>query len=1242
MKRKILSTLVAVVLMIAALVLSVSIAAAEGPDTNVIRIVPNSTEVRRENTFTAQISFTATSGVSSIEFDLTYDAGISLDSVTKNSDDLTVTTPSQLTTTPLHIVCAPKTAETVPSADNILLLTFNVLGDAEPGVKNITLTNVTASDSDDQAVALTPQNATITVAAKTPVTPGLSNAAINQPYSGLVVDLPTLNVSEIAADGTPVTSVKVYSDSARTIELDAATVKNAGVYYIRGSYEDTAQQGAVDGTITITRVSLSLTDVTAASREYDATANVTLSGGELSGAVNSENPAFSLGAGTVGSADVGDGKTVTYAPALTGDWGVNYVIASKNDITVSITAATPTYAVAAARNIKAGSALDAFKASAPSSGTGVGYETVAGTTVWYSDGDRTTPAQESDVSGLTYNADEPVTKTLYWKFTPESTNYIELTGQTVFTIVDGDPQPLTFADGGESKTVGKTYGDGTYTNALQGAHGTVSYASGNTEVATIDSGSGAVTIVGAGDAVITVTAAAVPGEWAVSTESYTLSVGKKTPVLSDVTFTISTTDVYSGAPQGIGAVTANIAPLTGFGTITVKYDGAETAPTNAGTYTVTADIAAGANYSAAVLTLDDYTIAKMPIDGSVIGGIESSYLYTGAEIAPEPTVTLSSFAPVRGDDYTVSFADNTGAGAATVTISGAGNFSGAKTATFTIRPFVTGVTRAAVAGSDAPAGDGHASHESNESKVKADVTEISGGYAVTVTKKYGETLTVYLLDNTAEAEDGAQPYIGLVFELDPGGGYKYDNYTLTETDFAEASRAADDDDAARTNRFVLWYKYGADKTFTLTKSNGTPINVTVRSEDEPAPKYALNIMAGSGGALGGTAGGEYAVGTSVTVTATPNNGYRFKDWTISGVTVSDEEKSEPTLAFTMPANAVTLTANFQSTGGGIYIDNSNGNSPSPGAGKPAEIKGVSSDAGNLPAELKDITVSVTEVKASSLPSGVQELIKAGSAMAVDISATSGKTAVNDFKGAAVAVSVPFKLADGKKPSAVAAYQLVGGKLTLAAGRYDAERGRMTIKAREAGQYVIKVNDVKYTVTGGWYDADSFDLAMQRGLLDSYITDGKIDAGAVISREDFVVAVMKSLGITPLKSFTTKKFNDVSGENADYLNMAKELGVVGGTSSDAANPMFEPKREATRGEQFQTLYNLINAKLVTLPTTETGAAIDDFADAASVPEWLRPALSRLLAQGIVMGDGANLGIKDVFTLGATAEVLGRLV
>ena len=60
---------------------------------------------------------------------------------------------------------------------------------------------------------------------------------------------------------------------------------------------------------------------------------------------------------------------------------------------------------------------------------------------------------------------------------------------------------------------------------------------------------------------------------------------------------------------------------------------------------------------------------------------------------------------------------------------------------------------------------------------------------------------------------------------------------------------------------------------------------------------------------GGTGGGEYTAGATVTITANaPATGKEFTSWTIEGVTVDDKTKAE--ITFTMPANAVTATANY--------------------------------------------------------------------------------------------------------------------------------------------------------------------------------------------------------------------------------------------------------------------------------------------------------------------------------------------
>jgi subtilisin family serine protease len=60
--------------------------------------------------------------------------------------------------------------------------------------------------------------------------------------------------------------------------------------------------------------------------------------------------------------------------------------------------------------------------------------------------------------------------------------------------------------------------------------------------------------------------------------------------------------------------------------------------------------------------------------------------YTGQAHEPEPVVTLGAKTLVAGTDYEVSYANNTDAGTATVTITGIGAYVGKVTVTFTIEP----------------------------------------------------------------------------------------------------------------------------------------------------------------------------------------------------------------------------------------------------------------------------------------------------------------------------------------------------------------------------------------------------------------------------------------------------------------------------------------------------------------------------------------------------------------------------
>ena len=96
----------------------------------------------------------------------------------------------------------------------------------------------------------------------------------------------------------------------------------------------------------------------------------------------------------------------------------------------------------------------------------------------------------------------------------------------------------------------------------------------------------------------------------------------------------------------------------------------------------------------------------------------------------------------------------------------------------------------------------------------------------------------------------------------------------------------------------------ASTYFTYTGTNvGTKITLTAAMEE--APYFAVTVTAdpAEGGSV--TGGGDYQAGKTVTLTATPVEGWKFKAWSSADVTVAEDG------TFEMPAKAVAVKATFE-------------------------------------------------------------------------------------------------------------------------------------------------------------------------------------------------------------------------------------------------------------------------------------------------------------------------------------------
>ena len=149
--------------------------------------------------------------------------------------------------------------------------------------------------------------------------------------------------------------------------------------------------------------------------------------------------------------------------------------------------------------------------------------------------------------------------------------------------------------------------------------------------------------------------------------------GSSAAPLTLTDFTLDTAKVAEGDTVELTAITAS-------------YDSADVGETKPITVKFTLKQSDSVyDYTLADLTLDKGAITARNITEAAINPASiPDQKHTGSAVKPEVTLTYGSKTLAEGRDYTVAYANNTKAGTATMTITGKGNFNGAKDMKFRI------------------------------------------------------------------------------------------------------------------------------------------------------------------------------------------------------------------------------------------------------------------------------------------------------------------------------------------------------------------------------------------------------------------------------------------------------------------------------------------------------------------------------------------------------------------------------
>lgn len=181
------------------------------------------------------------------------------------------------------------------------------------------------------------------------------------------------------------------------------------------------------------------------------------------------------------------------------------------------------------------------------------------------------------------------------------------------------------------------------------------------------------------------------------------------------------------------------------------------------------------------------------------------------------------------------------------------------------------------------------------------------------------TFLFYSCDDPKESAPGGDTGYSVEISADEGGSAlaTIDEETVTRapsgaTVRVTATPAADHKFTGWTTdagRVVMADRTAATTTFVMPKEN-----VALRAGFAPIVAHRITFADVEGGSAVAKAAGsearEATEGTLITITATPDTGWQFVDWTITGGGIELADATAPETTFTMPDTPVSITPAF--------------------------------------------------------------------------------------------------------------------------------------------------------------------------------------------------------------------------------------------------------------------------------------------------------------------------------------------
>ena len=719
----------------------------------------------------------------------------------------------------------------------------------------------------------------------------------------------------------------------------------------------------------------------------------------------------------------------------------------------------------------------------------------------------------------------------------------------------------------------------------------------------------------------------VSGKTATATSNVAaIAVNRPAPTLEHLA--VGGTEVtYNGSPQPL-AITGDAGKLNGalLGAITVWYEGTAgtsytkttLAPTDAGKYKITADIAQHGSDETfgpvAGLEVGDYTIHPKDITHAMIVLEYDETVYTGNENRPGVIHVEVDGIEITG--YGVEYEDCVNVGdeaIVRITAVNLSNFTGVAVKMFGITPYlVTDLGFIFTIPAIVYDGEAH--------------TATPSDFVVTCNGKTLAAGVDYIVDANGlptRTDVGVSP-VHITGTGNFEGPARAD-FVITPADIASATVVIDSavyDGKPQTPVIkVIWQgkELLLGKDYTLAQNDvqtavgAYPVTITglgnfkgtvaehfvIRSDADGSNNNNNNnsnnnhsSSSGGNSDPGGSGTAQYIIVYGVKVPYVIRSGVMKIDFTVAKLNEILEAAGENTTFGTDARNKAGVTVLEVSFPPAWFAEHTDIRVP------------VQSDAGgvtlggNLAAQFNQSRTATVTIQGGSLT----------------FSATQGGKAVTWHKtNAPVVIYTPYTLISGESANTVVLYDKATGE-TVAHSFYL--EGRMYGAVSAPGEYGVKTVSFAFADTAGHWGEAHIGFARAHGILNG-TSNTHFSPNMTLTRGMFVTALGRLSG-ADVSGYVTSSFVDVEAGKyyLPYIEWASANNIVLGVGDGK----FAPEREITREQMVVMMTNYAAAIGHTLPKIQ---AENIFGDSDTTSAWAKHAVTVTQQAGIIAGKPGNL-------------------